>query len=401
MGEEENNPVNKLLKKKISRREFLKYSFIGIGGLATSAYGYNHLFSRSSGSLPDIFPNSAPDTLWKWSKEALYYKQINDNVQCELCPHKCSLAPDDRGICRTRVNKDGKLYSLAYGNPCSVHVDPIEKKPLFHFLPSSSIFSIATAGCNLRCLNCQNWQISQFQPEETNNYDLMPETVVNAAIQKNCKSIAYTYSEPVIFYEYMYDTSKIAKQQGLKNVMVTAGYINEKPFRDLCKVIDAANIDLKGFSEKIYNKLNGATLEPILNTLKIAKEEKLWFEMTNLIVPTWTDNLDMIREMCQWLHKNGLDDYPLHLSRFSPMYKLTHIQPTPINVLNNARKIAMDEGLKYVYIGNVPGTEAENTFCPRCGRIVIGRKGYLITEKNLSNGNCKFCGYKIAGVWNV
>ncbi|MAG08741.1 AmmeMemoRadiSam system radical SAM enzyme [Candidatus Woesearchaeota archaeon] len=399
MGEEENNPAEKLLNKKISRREFLKYSFIGIGGLATAAYGYNHLFGRSSGSLPDIFPASAPDELWKWSKEALYYKQVGENVQCELCPHECSLAPDDRGICRTRVNKEGKLYSLAYGNPCSAHVDPIEKKPLFHFLPSSSIFSIATAGCNLRCLNCQNWQISQFQPEETNNFDLMPGNVVRAAVQNNCKSIAYTYSEPIIFYEYMYDTSRIARAQGLKNVMVTAGYINEKPFRDLCKVIDAANIDLKGISEKTYNELNGATLEPVLDCLKIAKEEKLWFEITNLVVPTWTDNLDMIRDMCQWLHKNGFDEHPVHFSRFSPMYKLTHLPPTPVNLLGEARKVAMDEGLKYVYIGNVPGTDAENTYCPKCGKVVIGRRGYIITENNLSNGSCRFCGYKIAGVF--
>jgi len=400
-GKKTKTPIEKFLNKKISRREFLKYSIIGIGGLATAAYGYKYLFGRSSGSLPNIFQSSAPENLWKWSKEAMYYKQIDNNVQCLLCPHECSLAPDDRGICRARVNQDGKLYSLVYGNPCSVHVDPIEKKPLFHFLPSTQIFSIATAGCNLRCLNCQNWTISQFQPEETTNYDLMPEKVVLAAKQYNCQSIAYTYSEPIIFYEYMYDTSKIAKQNGLKNVMVTAGYINEKPFRDLCKVIDAANIDLKSFNEKIYNKLNGATLKPILNTLKIAKQEKIWFEITNLIVPTWTDDLDMLREMSKWLYKNKLEDYPLHFSRFSPQYKLTHLPPTPITTLNEARKIAMDEGIKFVYIGNVPGTKAENTYCPKCGKIVIGRKGYTITENNLKNGTCKFCGEPIAGVWKL
>ena len=403
MGEKEvkKTSVEKFLDKKISRREFLKYGLIGLGGLATATYGYKYLFGRSSGSLPNTFPSSTPDKLWKWSKEAMHYKQIGENVQCELCPHQCSLAPDDRGICRTRVNKDGKLYSLVYGNPCSTHIDPIEKKPLFHFLPATTIFSIATAGCNLRCLNCQNWQTSQFQPEETTNYELMPDKVVLTAKQQNRQSIAYTYSEPIAFYEYMYDTSKIAKQQGIKNVMVTAGYINEKPFRELCKVIDAANIDLKGFNEKIYNKLNGATLQPILDTLKVAKDEKIWFEITNLLVPTWTDDLDMIREMCQWLHKNGFDNYPLHFSRFSPQYKLTHLPPTPVSILNEARQIAMDEGIKFVYIGNVPGTKAESTYCPKCGKIVVGRRGYTITENNLINGTCKFCGEAIAGVWKL
>lgn len=395
---EEKTQPEKLLNKKISRRDFLKYGLIGLGGLSTAAYGYKHLFKTSSSN---IFPASAPEKLWKWSKEALYYKKIDSTVQCQLCPFECTLEKDDRGICRTRVNKNGKLYSLAYGNPCSAHVDPIEKKPLFHFLPETQIFSIATAGCNLRCLNCQNWQISQFQPEETNNIDLMPEKVIAATKQNNCQSIAYTYSEPIIFYEYMYDTSKLAKKQGLKNVMVTAGYINEKPFRDLCKVIDAANIDLKGFKESIYTKLNGAELKPILNTLKIAKEEKIWFEITNLIVPNWTDNLEMIREMSQWLYKNKLHNYPLHFSRFSPMYKLTHLPPTPVSTLKQARKIAMDEGIKFVYIGNVPGTDAENTYCPKCKKTVIGRKGYTITENNLNNGTCKFCGEKIAGVWKA
>lgn len=393
--------VEKLLNKKISRRDFLKYSLIGLGGLATSAYGYKYLFGRSSASLPKILPSSAPDELWKWSKEAMYYKTAGGNVQCQLCPHQCSLAPDDRGICRIRVNKDGKLYTLVYGNPCSMYIDPIEKKPFFHFLPTTSVFSIATAGCNLRCLNCQNWSISQFQPEETTNYDLMPEKVVLAAKQYNCQSIAYTYSEPIIFYEYMYDTSKIAKQEGIKNVMVTAGYINEKPFRDLCRVIDGVTLDVKGFNEKTYNKLNGATLKPVLNTLKTAKDEGVWLEISNLVVTSWTDDSGMIREFCQWLYKNGFEDYPLHFLRFSPMYKLTHLPPTPTSTLNEARKIAIDEGMKFVYIGNVPGTEAENTYCPKCGKIVIGRKGYTITENNLKNGTCKFCGEKINGVWEA
>jgi pyruvate formate lyase activating enzyme len=394
-------PVEKFLNKKISRRDFLKYGLIGIGALATSVYGFSYLTGKSSSSVPKIFPASAPDELWKWSKEAMYFKTAGDNVKCELCPHLCTLEPDDRGICRTRVNKNGKLYSLVYGNPCAIHIDPIEKKPLFHFLPGTASFSIATAGCNLRCLNCQNWQISQFQPEETNNVDLMPENVVAAAAQNNCPSISYTYSDPVIFYEYMYDSSKIANQMGLKNVMVTAGYINEEPFRGLCKVIHAANIDLKSFREKTYNKLNGAKLEPILKTLKVAKEENLWFEITNLVVPSWTDDLGEIREMSQWLYKNGLENYPLHFSRFQPQYKLTNLPPTSPSILTEARRIAMDEGIKFVYIGNIPGTEAQNTYCPNCKEIVIERQGYSITKNNLKNGTCGNCGEAIPGVWSL
>ncbi|MFC1769106.1 AmmeMemoRadiSam system radical SAM enzyme, partial [Nanoarchaeota archaeon] len=344
-------------------------------------------------------PKSAPKTLWKWSKEAMHYKKLKKSVLCQLCPHSCNLSKDDRGICRVRVNKDNKLYSLVYGNPCAMNVDPIEKKPLFHFLPGSNIFSIATAGCNLRCLNCQNSDISQSKPEELMNYDLMPPAVIKEAKKHNSKSIAYTYTEPIIYYEYMYDTAKLAKKEGMKNVMVSAGYINEKPMRDLCKVIDAANIDLKGFNEKIYNKLNGIHLEPVLNTLKVAKEEGIWLEITNLIIPRYSDDLKKIKEMCKWLHNNGFDDTPLHFSRFQPLYKLAHLSPTPESTLIKARNIAMKEGIKFVYIGNVHGTDAESTYCPKCNEVVIGRSGYMITENNLKAGKCNSCGEKIAGRW--
>ncbi|RLJ09855.1 MAG: AmmeMemoRadiSam system radical SAM enzyme, partial [Candidatus Aenigmatarchaeota archaeon] len=216
-----------------------------------------------------IFSNTAPKELWKWSKEGYHYLKLGENIQCQLCPNGCILSPGDRGFCRVRVNHEGKLYTLVYGNPCAVHIDPIEKKPLFHFLPGSGAFSIATAGCNFRCLNCQNWEISQSMPEETRNIELFPQQVISEAIKYNCSSIAYTYSEPTVFYEYMYDTSKIAREKGLKNLWITNGYINEKPLRDFCKYLDAANVDLKSFREEIYNKLNAGRLQPVLNTLKI------------------------------------------------------------------------------------------------------------------------------------
>ena len=398
-GDERSYGFEKLLNKKISRRDFIKYSLICAGGAAAGVYGYKYLFQGENQGK--IFPGDAPDELWKWSKEAYHYTAFGDGVKCRLCPNECFLENGDRGICRVRVNIDNKLYSLAYGNPSAVHVDPIEKKPLFHFLPQTLAFSVATAGCNLRCLNCQNWDLSQAKPEDLRNYDLMPEKTVAAALQGKCKSIAYTYSEPSIFYEYMHDCSKLANGQGMKNLWITNGYMNEKPLRELCKYLDAANVDLKCFKESIYNELNAGSLKPVLNTLKVLKDEKKWFEITNLIVPSWTDDLDMIKEMSEWLIRNGFEDYPLHFSRFTPMYKLQHLPSTPVSILKDAREIAMSAGIKYVYIGNVPGNNAESTYCPKCGKAVIGRKGYIITENNLNNGTCRFCGEKIAGVWEA
>jgi pyruvate formate lyase activating enzyme len=297
------------------------------------------------------------------------------------------------------VNKDGKLYTVAYGNPCAVHVDPIEKKPLFHFLPTSRAFSVATAGCNFRCLNCQNWTISQVRPEDTRNWDLMPQATVDEAARQGCRSIAYTYSEPSVFYEYMFDTAKIASSRGIKNLWITNGFMNEGPLREYCQYLDAANVDLKSFREEIYDDLNAGNLKTVLATLRILKEEKKWFEITNLVVPSWTDDMGMIKEMVEWLYKNGFEDYPMHFSRFSPMYKLTHIPPTSLDALKKAWKIALDAGIKYAYIGNAPGNKAESTYCHKCGRVIIGRRGYTITENNLEDGYCKFCGEKIPGVW--
>jgi len=390
---------------KISRREFIKKGVMAAAGIAASWYAIDNLLFKKSftgfGSKPssDTFPNDAPSSLWKWSKEAYHYSKIGNNVKCYVCPNGCILENGERSVCRNKVNVNGKLYTLAYGNPCSVHIDPIEKKPLFHFLPTTTSFSIATAGCNFRCLNCQNWTISQSKPEDTTNYDMMPEKVVELALERGCASIAYTYSEPTAFYEYMYDTSKIAKGVGVKNVWVTNGYINEEALKDLCQYIDAANVDLKSFDEQIYNKLNSGMLNPILNTLKVLKNQGVWFEVTNLVVPTWTDDLDMIRDMCKWLKRNVGPDYPLHFSRFHPEYKLKHLPATPVKFLEDARQVAIEEGIKFVYIGNVPNHMAENTYCPKCEEILIERKGYTIVQNNLQNGVCKFCGEEIAGVW--
>jgi len=369
----------------MNTREFLKQGLAATGAIACS---------------PMIsFAGETSEKLWKWSKEGLYWSETPRGPKCLICPNECIIKEGEAGVCHNRVNSGGKIYSIAYGNPCSVNIDPVEKKPLNHFLPGSRAFSIATAGCNLACMNCQNWTISQASPKDTRNYDLMPDQLIAQTIASNCKSIAYTYSEPISYYEYTLDSAKLARQEGIKNILVTAGYINEEPLRNFCKYIDAANVDLKSFSNEIYIKLSAGALQPVLNTLKIMAELGVWLEITNLIIPGWTDNTDMIKRMCNWLAENGLSNYPLHFSRFHPEYKLTQLSSTPIGILTQARDIALAAGIKYVYIGNVPGLDAQNTYCPKCRELVVERKGYSILQKNIEKGACKKCGEKIHGVW--
>lgn len=391
--------------KPLTRRSFLRAS---AGAVATAGAALAGIFFVLCGftgknrqrAESSVFRNRAPKKLWKWSREAYHYRKTGRNVTCLVCPNDCTLRPGDRSICRNKVYHDGKLFTLAYGNPCAVHVDPIEKKPLFHFYPSTPVFSVATAGCNLRCLNCQNWSISQSFPEETKHYDLFPDGVVKAAISSGCRSIAYTYSEPTAFYEYMYDTARLAVERGLRNVWVTNGYINEGPLKALCRHLDAANIDLKSFDEGTYSRLNAGRLRPVLDTLETCREEGVWIEITNLVIPGWTDDPDMIARMCEWLCKRGFEGCPLHFSRFFPMHRLTHLPPTPVETLREARLIATREGMKYVYLGNVPESGVQDTLCPRCGAVVVKREGYVVTRYEITeDGVCSFCGEPIRGVW--
>ena len=390
------------MAKMITRKEFLKCLGLGASALfcASTGYGFLGKENQSFKSVKGhIFKNDAPKKLWKWSIEGFHYSTDGTIVQCQICPNRCILNPGDRSICRSRVNIGGKLYSLAYGNPCSVHVDPIEKKPLNHFYPRSLVFSIATTGCNFRCLNCQNWEISQRKPEEVRNIELFPEDVVREAGKRKTHSIAYTYSEPITYYEYMYDTAKLAKETGLKNVLVSNGYINKQPLLRLCKYLDGANVNLKSFDERIYRCLNGGTLRPVLNTFKTLHREGVWFEITTLVVPTYVDKPDMIKQMCGWILKELGPDYPLHLLRFFPQYKLTRLPATPISTLEQFRNIAIQEGVRYVYLGNVPGHKGTHTYCHNCNRILIERRGYHISQFNLRNGRCKFCETRIPGRW--
>jgi pyruvate formate lyase activating enzyme len=280
-----------------------------------------------------------------------------------------------------------------------VHVDPIEKKPLSHFLPGTSILSIATAGCNLRCRNCQTWEISQSKPEATRNFDLLPKRLVEVTAERQIPSIAYTYSEPLIFYEYVADSAELAREQGLRNVLVTAGYVLERPLRRLCRTVDAANVDLKGFTERFYKKVAGGRLEPVLRALEVMREEGVWIEVTRLIVPGLSDDLDDVRTMVKWIVSSLGADTPLHFSRFHPAYQLKRLPPTPLEVMDRAREIALDEGLHFVYVGNVPGHQAQHTRCPACGLAVIERSGYRILSNRLQAGHCP-CGHAVAGVWS-
>lgn len=321
-------------------------------------------------------------------------------VQCFLCPFDCFLPEGSRGICRVRMNVGGNLKTLVYAQPVSVHIDPIEKKPIYHMMPGSTIFSIATVGCNLRCTFCQNWEISQSYPEQAKCGQLMtPEDVVAAAIKNNCHSIAYTYAEPIVFYEYVLDTAKLAKEKGLKNVLVSAGYVNPEPLRKLAPYFDVIKIDLKGFNKQFYRKVVGGDLEYVLATLKELKRLGVMTEIVNLVVPGLNDNMDEITRMCAWIYENLGPDTPLFFTRFTPQYKLGNLPATPVETLEKAREIGLKAGLRYVYIGNVPGHPGENTYCPQCGRVLIRRYGYEILENNIKNGKCVFCGKEIPGVW--
>lgn len=323
----------------------------------------------------------------------------NQKIQCQLCPRNCIVTNGYRGFCGVRENRGGKYYTLVFGNPCAAHLDPIEKKPFYHFLPASTSFSIATAGCNFRCKFCQNWEISQARPEETYNLDLPPERVVELAKKVHAHSIAYTYVEPTIFFEYMLATAKLAKQEGLRNVCHSNGFINQAPLRELCEVLDGANIDLKSFSEEFYGEMSQGKLAPVLETLKFIKKQGVHLEITNLVIPTKNDDIYLIRDMGDWIKRELGAETPVHFSRFYPLYKLRNLPPTPVSTLERSRKVAMETGLQFVYIGNVPGHEGEKTYCPHCHELLIDRQGYTVGQINLNKGKCKYCGKPIPGIW--
>lgn len=386
---------------RISRRKFIYRAgavAMGAGG-ALTAYQWMRE-GKPEGPLAAI-GNEHP-TSDMFVREAKYYEKLEEKrVECRLCPRRCRVAPKERGYCGVRENIDGKYVTLVYGRACSANVDPIEKKPLFHFLPGAKALSIATAGCNMECKFCQNWEISQFRPEQIRSFNLPPDALVHEAGSRGIESIAFTYSEPVIFYEYMLETARLAREKGVKSVMISNGYIEEAPMAELCEQLSGVKIDLKAFTEKFYKEMCSGKLEPVLETLKLLKNKGIWFEIVVLIIPTLNDGVDEITRMSEWIARELGPDVPIHFSRFHPTYKVKNLPPTPISTISRAREIAMRVGLNYAYVGNVPGHEGESTYCPGCGKVLIRRLGFRIDNVGLRKGSCMYCKRSIPGVWET
>jgi len=386
------------MKKEIHRREFIQWTFASVGccfasgTIAAPVYRGKDDPTRALRNLP--FKKDVGLT------EARYYRPIGNMVQCILCPEYCMLKDGEVGRCRVRLNKKRKLYSTVYGQPCSLALHPIEQGPIFHAYPGIRCFAIATAGCNLRCKYCQNWQMSQFGAHETKNYELLPKAAVQMALDNNCEAVVCTYTEPIVYAEYAMDIAKEAKHLGLKSVLVTAGYIDQEPMKEIGECFDIVRVDLKGFSDNFYEKIVGGRLQPVLMALETVYKTSAWVEVVTLLVPNFNDSEDEIFAMSKWIVEHLSPDVPVHLLRFFPAYKMRNFPPTPENILQLARKAARDAGLKFVYIGNWPGNNAEHTYCPNCKKRVIQRVSYLaVVENNIVDGKCKFCGTVIPGRW--
>lgn len=337
-------------------------------------------------------------------KEAKIYKVLDRDklvVQCFLCNHNCRIKDGHRGLCRVRENRNGTLYSLNYGRLISENIDPIEKKPIFHMLPGSLSYSISTVGCNFRCLHCQNWEISQYprlHQGDIPGTPRTPEHVVQDAQQHGCKSISYTYVEPTIFYEFAFDTARLAHETGIKNVFVSNGYTGKDAIREIAPYLDANNIDLKAFTDKFYKEVCGARLQPVLDTIKLMKELGVWVEVTTLIIPGWNDSEGELQDIANFI-KGISPEIPWHVTRFFPTYEMTDHPPTPLKTLRRAREIGLEAGLHYVFVGNIPDVEGENTYCPSCGKAVIERAGFRIMANHLDNGTCNSCRAPLAGIF--
>lgn len=397
----------------LSRREFLK---------SLSKYGIV-LCGNSLGilNLSDILKN---DDFFKYAPVAKYWINIDSKglkcadchgtkdlkhdinfqhktkiVKCLLCAQGCIIKENQIGKCRARANVDGVLKTLVYGRPITTHVDPIEKKPFYHFLPGSQAYSLATAGCPLSCQFCQNWSISQAKPEDYPGKYINASVIAENADIGNIPIIAFTYNEPTVFIEYLIDIAGIAKSKNIRSVMVSCGFMNSEPLKDLCGVLDAIKIDLKGFSEDFYRKVCSAELKPVLRTIKQISKTKTHLEIVNLVVPTLNDSDKMLHYLTDWIANEIGSDVPIHFTRFHPDFKLLNLPPTPVSILEKAREIAMSKGIRYAYVGNVPGHPGNSTYCPSCKKAVIKRSNFFVEEMHIKKGKCAFCNYAIAGVW--
>jgi len=333
--------------------------------------------------------------------EAAYYEKLGGKrIQCRLCPRACVVPDGGRGYCRVRENRGGTYYSLVYGRPCVTNIDPIEKKPFFHVYPGTKAYSIATVGCNLQCKFCQNWDISQASPEDVPTAYKSPKEIAAAASKAGVRTIAYTYSEPTVFYEYVADCARAGRDAGLESVVVSAGFISADPLKALVPLVKAIKIDLKAFTQSFYADTCDGQLQPVLDTLKRLSGSGVWYEIVVLLIPTLNDNADDVKRMSAWVVKELGPDVPVHFTRFHPEYKLRNLPPTPPQTLSKARQIAIGEGCHFAYTGNAPGLEGQETVCPSCKQTVVKRYGYTIQENKIKNGKCGNCGAAIPGVWS-
>lgn len=375
-------------KHPISRRVFLG----AMGAAATCAW------CRAAGSNAPPEPVLIPSL--RTPREARFYRTMPDgSVTCELCPRGCRVQNGQRGFCRARENRGGTYRTLVYGQACAAGLDPIEKKPFFHVYPGQKAFSIATIGCNFQCKFCQNFDIAQASPEEIQVPYRSPEYIAQLAVERNAKVLAFTYSEPTVFYEYVHDCAKAARKRGVESIIISNGFINDAPQQTLFPLVKAIKIDLKAFTQSFYDTICGGSLQPVLDTLKRLSRSGVWFEIVNLLIPTLNDNSQDLHRMAAWIVKELGPDVPVHFTRFTPMYKLKNLPPTPTETLLMARAIAIKEGCHYAYCGNQPGMDGENTYCPSCKKPIIQRYGFRILENNLVAGRCKFCNHIIPGVW--
>jgi len=334
------------------------------------------------------------------SHQARFFRRLSDDsIRCELCWRHCQVPPGEVGFCRGRKNVGGVYYSLLYERPGAIQVDPIEKEPAFHMLPGSLILCTGTAGCNNRCMFCHNWHLSQSSPHEIENLGYSVAEIVGLAQGMGCRSVSFTYNEPTIFYEFMYDIAARAKEAGLRALFHTNGGMNREPLLALLELMDAVTVDLKAFTEGFYERISASRLAPVLQTLETIRKAGKHLEIVNLVIPTLNDNPDDIRRMCVWIKANLGTDVPLHFNRFFPAYRLQRLPPTPVETLEAAAQIADAEGLEYVYIGNMPGHRRNSTFCPRCGSLLIQRVHFSVLEMNLAHGRCPSCAHEIPGIW--
>lgn len=356
------------------------------------------LFSIGWGSRPKNIHSSREISA---KKARFFRKGENEFVHCELCFRGCTIADKKRGFCRARENRSGELHSLVYGKPAGLQIDPIELEPMYHMVPGHRNLCVYTASCNFRCKHCHNWSITQFPPERIRSLEITPDKIVEEAIKQGCQSISHSINEPTIFYEMMHEVAQIAKKRGLLTLCHTNGGIKKTPLLDLLQFLDGVTVDLKAFTPKFYEDISEAKIEPVLETLLTIRSVNKHLEIVNLIIPTLNDNLEDIKKMSRWIAENLGRETPVHFTRFSPSHKMTHLPPTPIKTLEEARAIAMAEGMRFVYIGNVVGHPANSTYCSKCGRTLIERTHFIVRKNWVEKGFCPFCGEKIPGIWNV